>query len=123
MYRKKIKIIFITILLSFFMITEVYANKYSFVSMEDFANLQNEEQYLEFLREIILEQPEFSYANAILQEAEMKLKFSRRDRLPELSMRVVNDEVLDRKIKENNALRKIRDDSFDGVVEIRQALY
>lgn len=105
------------------MITEVYANKYSFVSMEDFANLQNEEQYLEFLREIILEQPEFSYANAILQEAEMKLKFSRRDRLPELSMRIVNDEVLDRKIKENNALRKIRDDSFDGVVEIRQALY
>ena len=53
----------------------------------------------------------------------MNLKFSRRQRLPELSLRVVNDEVLSRKIKENNAIRKIRDDSFDGVVEIRQAIY
>ena len=53
----------------------------------------------------------------------MNLKFNRRQRLPELNLRVINDEVLDRKIKNDDALRKIRDDSFDGVIEIRQAIY
>tara|TARA_Y100000590_G_scaffold468339_1_gene650751 strand:+ start:3186 stop:4508 length:1323 start_codon:yes stop_codon:yes gene_type:complete len=119
----KIKITIFIILASFFIPIEISAQRYSFETMEDFYELQNEEEYLEFLRVIVLEQPEFSYANAILNEAEMNLKYSRRQRLPELSMRVVNDEVLSRKIKENNALRKIRDDSFDGVVELRQAIY
>ena len=119
----KIKIIIFIILASFFVPIEISAQRYSFETMEEFYELQDEEEYIEFLREIVLEQPEFSYANAILNEAEMNLKYSRRQRLPELSMRVVNDEVLSRKIKENNAIRKIRDDSFDGVVEIRQSIY
>ncbi len=123
MFIKKIKILLLTIFISFFTPIKASEEMYSFSTFENFSNLLNEEQYLEFLREIILEQPEFSYANAILNEAEMKLKFSRRQRLPELSLRVVNDEIISRKIRENDALRKIRDDSFDGVIEIRQALY
>ena len=95
----KIKITIFIILASFFIPIEISAQRYSFETMEDFYELQNEEEYLEFLRVIVLEQPEFSYANAILNEAEMNLKYSRRQRLPELSMRVVNDEVLSRKIK------------------------
>jgi len=123
MFKKKINIITSIILIVIFLPIEILSQRYSFTSIEELSNLQNEEQYLEFLRETILEQPEFSYAIAVLNEAEMNLKFNRRQRLPELSLRVVNDEVLDRKIKQNDALRKIRDDSFDGVVEIRQTLY
>ena len=119
----KIKLNIILFLISLFTASAVYADKFSFEKLGAFYELEEENDYLEFLREVVLEQPEFSYATAILNEAEMNLKFSRRQRLPELSLRVVNDEVLSRKIKENNAIRKIRDDSFDGVVEIRQAIY
>ena len=119
----KIKLNIILFLISLFTASAVYADKFSFEKLGTFYELEEENNYLEFLREVVLEQPEFSYATAILNEAEMNLKFSRRQRLPELSLRVVNDEVLSRKIKENNAIRKIRDDSFDGVVEIRQAIY
>lgn len=119
----KIKLNIILFLISLFTASTVYADKFSFEKLGTFYELEEENDYLEFLREVVLEQPEFSYATAILNEAEMNLKFSRRQRLPELSLRVVNDEVLSRKIKENNAIRKIRDDSFDGVVEIRQAIY
>ena len=121
MFKNKIKIIFFAI--SFLAFSNVYAEKYSFEKLEDFYALEEENNYLEFLREIVLEQPEFSYANAILTEAEMNLKYSRRQRLPEFSLRVVNDEIISRKVKEIDAIRKIRDDSFDGVVEVRQAIY
>jgi len=121
MSQNKIKIIFFVI--PFLAFSNVYAEKYSFEKLEDFYALEEENNYLEFLREVVLEQPEFSYANAISTEAEMNLKYSRRQRLPEFSLRVVNDEIISRKIKENDAIRKIRDDSFDGVVEIRQAIY
>jgi len=123
MFITKLKKITIMLLTGIFIVNPVFAERYSYETIEDFSNLQNEDLYLEFLREIILMQPEFSYASAIMNEAEMNLKFSRRQRLPELSLKVVNDEVLSRKIKENNAIRKIRDDSFDGIIEIRQAIY
>ncbi len=121
MFKIKLNIIFF--LISLFTASTLNADNFSFEKLEAFYELEEENDYLEFLREVVLEQPEFSYATAILNEAEMNLKFSRRQRLPELSLRVVNDEVLSRKIKENNAIRKIRDDSFDGVVEVRQAIY
>lgn len=118
-----IKIFLLIFFLALLSSGKILAERQSFTSFKELAPLQNEEQYIDFLREIILEQPEFSYANFILNEARMNLKYSRRQRFPELSIRLVNDEILSRKIKETNAIRKIRDDSFDGVVEIRQALY
>ena len=123
MLLKKIKIFSLILIFLPFFSSNASENKFSFETLEEFYQLEEENDYLEFLREVVLEQPEFSYANAILNEAEMNLKFSRRERLPELSLRVVNDEVISRKIREGDALRKIRDDSFDGVVEIRQSLY
>ena len=122
MLIKKLKKITILLLIGIFFGNPVFAERYSYQTVEDLLSLQSEDLYLEFLRDIILMQPEFSYASAIMNEAEMNLKFSKRQRFPELSLRVVNDEVLSRKIKENNAIRKIRDDSFDGVIEIRQAI-
>ena len=123
MFLKKIKIFSLIFIFLPFFSSNATENKFSFETLEKFYELEEENDYLEFLREVVLEQPEFSYANAVLNEAEMNLKFSRRERLPELSLRVVNDEIISRKIKEADALRKIRDDSFDGVVEIRQSLY
>ena len=123
MHNNKKKLAIAILVFGLFTPLEIFAQKFSFTSIEEFSELKSEEQYLEFLRETILEQPEFSYATAILNEAEMNLKFNRRQRLPELSLRVINDEVLDRKIKQDDALRKIRDDSFDGVIEIRQSIY
>ena len=123
MRNTKKKILTAILAFGFLIPIQIFAQNFSFTSIEEFSELESEDQYLEFLRETILEQPEFSYATAILNEAEMNLRFNRRQRLPELSLRVINDEVLDRKIKSEDALRKIRDDSFDGVVEIRQAIY
>ena len=123
MLKKRLKIIFVITLFALVYSEQSLAEKKSFTTLEGFSILQEEGRYIEFLREIILEQPEFSYANFILNEAQMNLKYSRRQRFPELNLRLVNDEVLSRKIKDTSAIRKIRDDSFDGVVEIRQSLY
>ena len=43
--------------------------------------------------------------------------------LPELSVRVINDKVIDRDIDDINSIRKRQDDSFDAAVEISQPLY
>ena len=51
------------------------------------------------------------------------LKFSKRQRWPEISTRIVNDHILDRSIEETSSIRKRQDDSFDAVIEISQPLY
>ena len=43
--------------------------------------------------------------------------------LPELSVRVINDKVIDRDIDDITSIRKRQDDSFDAAVEISQPLY
>ena len=90
-------------------------------------NLQNstinESDYFEFIRDSIITQPEFLYANSKFLEKNQALKFEQRQRWPELSVRIINDQVIDRKVNELTSLRKRQDDSFDAAFELSQPLY
>jgi outer membrane protein TolC len=79
--------------------------------------------YYDFLRESIITQPEFLFANSNYIEKDEQLKFTKRQKWPELSVRVINDHVLDRDVSEFNSLRKRQDDSFDAAVELSQPIY
>jgi outer membrane protein TolC len=98
-------------------------NGLTFSMLSDDINTSTEESYFEFIRASILIQPEFSYANSNVEEKNQSLKFAKRQRFPELSMRVINDKVIDRSVSDFNSLRKRQDDSFDAAVEISQPLY
>ena len=82
-----------------------------------------EENYFSFLRENIITQPEFLYANSNVEEKNQSLKFAKRQRFPELSMRIINDKVIDRNVSDFTSIRKRQDDSFDAALEISQPLY
>lgn len=81
------------------------------------------ETYYEFIRRSIITQPEFLFANSNYIEKDEQLKFTKRQKWPELSVRVINDHVLDRDVSEFNSLRKRQDDSFDAAVELSQPIY
>ena len=81
------------------------------------------ESYYNFLRDSIVTQPEFLHANSNYIEKNQQLKFTKRQRWPELSVRVINDYVIDRDVSELNSLRKRQDDSFDAAIELSQPLY
>ena len=83
----------------------------------------NESDYFEFIRGSIITQPEFLYANSKFLEKNQALKFEQRQRWPELSVRIINDQVIDRKVNELTSLRKRQDDSFDAAFELSQPLY
>lgn len=95
----------------------------SFSSLDFQNNLIDEETYLNFIRDHIFDQPEFKFAAAIQNEKRLLLRSANRERFPTISGRVINDEVLDRKIEDFSSLRKRQDDSFDAVAEINQPLY
>jgi len=82
-----------------------------------------DEDYISFINEHIFLQPEFKYAAANRNEKRLLLRSANRERFPILSGRVVNDEVLDRKIDDLTSIRKRQDDSFDAVAEIRQSIF
>ena len=82
-----------------------------------------EDEYFDFIRSSIIEQPEFLYANSNYTEKSESLKFAQRQRWPELSTRIINDHVLERDVSEQNSLRKRQDDSFDAAIELSQPIY
>ncbi len=53
----------------------------------------------------------------------MLLKYERRTRYPDLSVRIINDKVISRDVDDFNSLRKRQDDSFDLALEISQPIY
>jgi len=83
----------------------------------------NQSDYYDFIRESIITQPEFLYANSNFIEKNQSLKYTQKQRWPELSVRVINDHIIDRKVSELSSLRKRQDDSFDASFEISQPLY
>ena len=83
----------------------------------------NETDYYDFIRESIITQPEFLYANSNFIEKNQSLKYAKRQRWPELSVKVINDHILDRKVSELTSLRKRQDDSFDASFELSQPIY
>ncbi len=86
-------------------------------------NTIDAETYYDFIRRSIITQPEFLFANSNYIEKDEQLKFNKRQRWPELSVRIINDHVLDRDVSEFNSLRKRQDDSFDAAVELSQPIY
>jgi len=81
------------------------------------------ETYFDFLRKSIITQPEFLYAQSKYAEKDQEFKYYKRQRWPELSVRIINDQVLERSVKEVNSLRKRQDDSFDAAAELSMPIY
>lgn len=98
-------------------------NGLSFSMLNKYFRTTEEENYFSFLRENIITQPEFLYANSNVEEKNQSLKFAKRQRFPELSMRIINDKVIDRNVSDFTSIRKRQDDSFDAALEISQPLY
>ena len=82
-----------------------------------------EENYIDFIRVSIVNQPEYLFAVSTVEEKNMSLKFARRERLPELNFQLINDTSIDRDIDDLTSIRKRRDDSFDATVELSQPIY
>ena len=95
----------------------------SFTSLRSVASTISEADYFDFIRISIIEQPEYLFANSSVTEKNMILKYEKRTRWPELSAKIINDEVLDRNIDDKNSLRKRQDDSFDAAIELNQPIY
>ncbi len=95
----------------------------TFSSLELEDETIDSDEYFEFLRESIITQPEFLYAQSKYAESNEELKYYKRQRWPELSVKVINDQVLERSVKEINSLRKRQDDSFDAAAELSLPIY
>ena len=95
----------------------------TFSNLEDITPTIGQIDYLNFLRVSIIAQPEYLYAISTVTEKDMSLKFAKRNRFPDLSFNIINDTSLKRKITDNTAIRKRRDDSFDAAVSLSQPIY
>ena len=83
----------------------------------------SQQEYLNFLRLSVIEQPEYLFSISQMSEKDMFLRYANRQRFPELSFQIINDESIDRDIDDAFSIRKRRDDSFDASVEISQTIY
>lgn len=98
----------------------------SFIAFTDISNLElyiDENEYKEIIRDSLFNQPEFQYINSLSAEEQFNLKYAKRNRFPVISGNIINDESLDRNIEDLTSVRKRRDDSFDAVIEVKQAVY
>ena len=95
----------------------------TFSDIEIVSSTISETNYIDFLRIHIINQPEYQYTRSSLYEKDALLRFAKRQRLPEFSGRIINDQVLERDVSDNISLRKRKDDSFDGVIELNQPIY
>ena len=104
-------------------------NNPSLASLPTFSLLREEGEtilqnnYFEFIKMSIIQQPEYSYSVSTVAEKNMLLKYERRTRFPDLSLRVINDKIISRDVDDFTSLRKRQDDSFDLSLEVSQPLY
>ena len=102
----------------------VYAKEeITYTVVEDISPFISEDDYIDFIRSSLFQQPEFKYAVSLTAEQEFNLKYAKRGRFPSISGNIINDESIERNISDNQSVRKRRDDSFDATVEIRQPIY
>ena len=122
MFTKKYR--YLLSVLTIFVNLSCYAdsNLKSFSTVND-KNLASREDYINEIRDIILTQPEFKEALAKRNEYSQDRKYASRMRFPTLVGQIVNDRSISRDIENADALRKVRDDSFDGVISIDQPIY
>ena len=120
---KVIQLLTIVFLLNYPGLSEANNNYRTFSKVDPSIPLISEIDYLNFLRISIIDQPEYLYSVSTVKEKNMSVKFAKRSRLPDLSMRIINDSVLKRDIKDQSSVRKRRDDSFDAAIELSQPIY
>jgi outer membrane protein TolC len=94
----------------------------SFSTLNNVKNISDENFY-EYIRLTVIEQPEFSSAIAKENEYNQNKKYAQRLRFPTITAQIVNDESISRQVDDFSSIRKRRDDSFDGVITIDQPLY
>ena len=117
---KKFILLHLSVLMSYSVIA--FAETESDISASSFDQLKGlfpiilEENYIDFIRVSIVNQPEYLFAVSTVEEKNMSLKFARRERLPELNFQLINDTSIDRDIDDLTSIRKRRDDSFDATV-------
>tara|TARA_B100000212_G_C27369233_1_gene531806 strand:+ start:946 stop:2307 length:1362 start_codon:yes stop_codon:yes gene_type:complete len=99
------------------------SNKPTFYYLRSEIATINQNEFFDFLRMSIIQQPEYSYAMSDVVEKKMLLKFQQRHRYPDLSLRLINDKVLSRDVDDFSSIRKRQDDSFDIALEINQPIY
>ena len=99
------------------------SSKPTFYSLRSEVATISENDFFDFLRMSIIQQPEYSYALSDVEEKKMLLKFQQRHRYPDLSFRLINDKVLSRNVDDFSSIRKRQDDSFDVALEINQPIY
>ena len=75
----------------------------------------SEEIFTNYIRDVIILQPEYLESKAKNYELSENKKYAQRQRFPTIGASIINDRSIRRNI-EDIALRKTRDDSFDGVV-------
>jgi|TARA_B110000444_G_scaffold65045_1_gene60903 outer membrane protein TolC len=123
---KNIIIIFIFIfilLLNNKLLAENNAASTTYSDIKGISLFVGQNDYIDFIRSKLFEQPEFRYAVSLSSEQEFNLKFAKRNRFPTISGSIINDESIERNIKDTSSVRKRRDDSFDANLEIRQPIY
>ena len=86
---KKFILLHLSVLMSYSVIA--FAETESDISASSFDQLKGlfpiilEENYIDFIRVSIVNQPEYLFAVSTVEEKNMSLKFARRERLPELN--------------------------------------
>ncbi len=105
------------------LVSEAKNRDLTFSSVRSLKSTINQFEYFNFIRASIIEQPEYAYALSNVNEKDMMLRFQKRNRLPNLSLSIINDKVIDRDVDDLTSIRKRQDDSFDVVVEIEQPIY
>ena len=113
----------ISILLLFMLCMNVKASDIISYSILDDNTTLTQQNFVEHINQIVIVQPEYLHATAKYYELDQNKKYAQRLRFPTLEAQIVNDRSIKRDINTGDALRKIRDDSFDGVIRIDQPLY
>ena len=121
------KNIFIAFFTACVLFTELSAkDTFSFSGIPEEEKI-SEEIFTNYIRDIIILQPEYLEAKAKNYELSENKKYAQRLRFPALSASIINDRSIRRNIEKvglfDQKQRKVRDDSFDGVVSIDQPLY
>lgn len=95
----------------------------AFATLEGFADTFDKNAYIDVIRESVINQPEFRSSKALGEEKRLLLASAKREFFPTISSRIINDEIIDKKIAPTQSIRKRQDDSFDAVIEYNQNLY
>ena len=120
----KNSIIFFALLLTFSS-SIIAEDTYTFSNVDE-KNKIADLDFVEFIKDTIILQPEYRKAIARKGEFLANKKYAQRLRFPTLEAQVYNDRTISRDITANDyqsALRKTRDDTFDGIISIDQKIY